>query len=317
MPNSPIKRYLRHGMLPQLAVFETVARLSSFTKAADALHLAQPTVSAQIKKLSDNLEIPLFEQIGKKIYLTPAGEKLYDGCKSLFTNLEAIEESLSDLRGLEHGRLRLGVSTTGKYFVPRLLAEFIKAHPKIDISLQIHNRNTLIDRLARNEDDLYIFSNPPSDIEIVTQPILPNPMVVFARDDHPLAGKKIIKFEELKNERFIMREPGSGTRMVTYEIFDQHQFDPKIQMELSTNEAIKQAIIAGLGISILSQYTLGLDTSEPRLTILNVEDFPINKNWQFVYPVGKQTSSVARAFMDLVRKNALTLVEEHVGKTKD
>ena len=201
--------------------------------------------------------------------------------------------------------------------MPRLLAEFIKAHPKIDISLQIHNRNTLIDRLARNEDDLYIFSNPPSDIEIVTQPILPNPMVVFARDDHPLAGKKIIKFEELKNERFIMREPGSGTRMVTYEIFDQHQFDPKIQMELSTNEAIKQAIIAGLGISILSQYTLGLDTSEPRLTILNVEDFPINKNWQFVYPVGKQTSSVARAFMDLVRKNALTLVEEHVGKTKD
>jgi DNA-binding transcriptional LysR family regulator len=317
MPNSPIKRYLRHGMLHQLAVFETVARLSSFTKAADALHLAQPTVSAQIKKLSDNLEIPLFEQIGKKIYLTPAGEKLYDGCKSLFTNLETIEESLSDLRGLEHGRLRLAVSTTGKYFVPRLLAEFIKAHPKIDISLQIHNRNTLIDRLARNEDDLYIFSNPPSDIGIVTQPILPNPMVVFARDDHPLAGKKIIKFEELKNERFIMREPGSGTRMVTYEIFDQHQFDPKIQMEMSTNEAIKQAILAGLGISILSQYTLGLDTSQSRLTILNVEDFPINKNWQFVYPVGKQTSSVARAFMDLVRKNALTLVEEHVGKTKD
>lgn len=310
---SSIKRYLRHGMLPQLAVFEAVARLSSFTKAADELHLAQPTVSAQIKKLSDNLQVPLFEQIGKKIYLTPAGEKLYEGCKLLFTTLGSIEESLSNLRGLEHGRLRLAVSTTGKYFVPRLLAEFVKLHPAIEVSLQIHNRNTLIDRLLRNEDDLYIFSNPPNDIEIVTQPILPNPMVVFAREDHPLAQRKEVSLEQLKNEQFIMREPGSGTRMVAYQAFDDHAFEPKVQMELSTNEAIKQAILAGLGISILSQYTLGLDTIEPRLTILNVEGFPIQKQWQFVYPVGKQTSSVSRAFMDFVRKEAPTLIKGHVG----
>ena len=316
MLNSSIKRYLRHGMLPQLAVFEAVARLSSFTKAADELHLAQPTVSAQIKKLADNLQIPLFEQIGKRIYLTPAGENLYKGCQLLFTTLSDIEESLSDLRGLEHGRLRLAVSTTGKYFVPRLLAEFVKLHPAIEVSLQIHNRNTLIDRLSRNEDDLYVFSNPPNDFEIVTQPILPNPMVVFAREDHPLAHEKKISIEQLKNEKFIMREPGSGTRMVAYEAFDHHGLEPRVQMELSTNEAIKQAILAGLGISILSQYTLGLDTFEPRLSILNVQGFPIEKQWQFVYPVGKQTSSVSRAFMDFVRKEAPTLIEEHVGKIK-
>jgi len=316
MLNSSIKRYLRHGMLPQLAVFEAVARLSSFTKAADELHLAQPTVSAQIKKLADNLQIPLFEQIGKRIYLTPAGENLYKGCQLLFTTLSDIEESLSDLRGLEHGRLRLAVSTTGKYFVPRLLAEFVKLHPAIEVSLQIHNRNTLIDRLSRNEDDLYVFSNPPNDFEIVTQPILPNPMVVFAREDHPLVHEKKISIEQLKNEKFIMREPGSGTRMVAYEAFDHHGLEPRVQMELSTNEAIKQAILAGLGISILSQYTLGLDTFEPRLSILNVQDFPIEKQWQFVYPVGKQTSSVSRAFMDFVRKEAPTLIEEHVGKIK-
>lgn len=316
MLNSSIKRYLRHGMLPQLAVFEAVARLLSFTKAADELHLAQPTVSAQIKKLADNLQIPLFEQIGKRIYLTPAGENLYKGCQLLFTTLSDIEESLSDLRGLEHGRLRLAVSTTGKYFVPRLLAEFVKLHPAIEVSLQIHNRNTLIDRLSRNEDDLYIFSNPPNDFEIVTQPILPNPMVVFAREDHPLAHEKKISFEQLRNEKFIMREPGSGTRMVAYEAFDHHGVEPQVQMELSTNEAIKQAILAGLGISILSQYTLGLDTFEPRLSILNVQGFPIEKQWQFVYPVGKQTSSVSRAFMDFVRKETSTLIEEHVGKIK-
>jgi len=316
MLNSSIKRYLRHGMLPQLAVFEAVARLSSFTKAADELHLAQPTVSAQIKKLADNLQIPLFEQIGKRIYLTPAGENLYKGCQLLFTTLSDIEESLSDLRGLEHGRLRLAVSTTGKYFVPRLLAEFVKLHPAIEVSLQIHNRNTLIDRLSRNEDDLYVFSNPPNDFEIVTQPILPNPMVVFAREDHPLAHEKKISIEQLKNEKFIMREPGSGTRMVAYEAFDHHGLEPRVQMELSTNEAIKQAILAGLGISILSQYTLGLDTFEPRLSILNVQGFPIEKQWQFVYPVGKQTSSVSRAFMDFVRKEAPTLIKDHVGKIK-
>ena len=316
MLNSSIKRYLRHGMLPQLAVFEAVARLSSFTKAADELHLAQPTVSAQIKKLADNLQIPLFEQIGKRIYLTPAGENLYKGCQLLFTTLSDIEESLSDLRGLEHGRLRLAVSTTGKYFVPRLLAEFVKLHPAIEVSLQIHNRNTLIDRLSRNEDDLYVFSNPPNDFEIVTQPILPNPMVVFAREDHPLVHEKKISIEQLKNEKFIMREPGSGTRMVAYEAFDHHGLEPRVQMELSTNEAIKQAILAGLGISILSQYTLGLDTFEPRLSILNVQDFPIEKQWQFVYPVGKQTSSVSRAFMDFVRKEAPTLIKDHLGKIK-
>ncbi|MEY2622994.1 MAG: hypothetical protein RLZZ101_229 [Pseudomonadota bacterium] len=316
MLNSSIKRYLRHGMLPQLAVFEAVARLSSFTKAADELHLAQPTVSAQIKKLADNLQIPLFEQIGKRIYLTPAGENLYKGCQLLFTTLSDIEESLSDLRGLEHGRLRLAVSTTGKYFVPRLLAEFVKLHPAIEVSLQIHNRNTLIDRLSRNEDDLYVFSNPPNNFEIVTQPILPNPMVVFAREDHPLVHEKKISIEQLKNEKFIMREPGSGTRMVAYEAFDHHGLEPRVQMELSTNEAIKQAILAGLGISILSQYTLGLDTFEPRLSILNVQGFPIEKQWQFVYPVGKQTSSVSRAFMDFVRKEAPTLIKDHVGKIK-
>lgn len=313
MPQTAIRRYLRHGMLPQLAMFEAAARLGSFTRAADALHVAQPTVSAQIKKLSDTLDLPLFEQIGKKMYLTPAGTALHQGCNELFATLARVEESLSNLRGLDSGRLRLGVSTTGKYFAPRLLAAFVQQHPNIEVSLQIHNRQTLLERLCRNEDDLFIFANPPTAQEVVCQPILPNPMVVFARADHPLAGQKRIPFAALAQQRFLMREPGSGTRLVCYQLFDQFGIKPQVRMELSTNEAIKQAILAGLGISILSQYTLGLDVTQSQLAILDVEGLPVERPWQFVYPVGKQISSVARAFMDFVRTDAVTLLPDRLG----
>ena len=153
-----LRRFLRHGMLPQLAVFESCARHGSFTRAAEELHLAQPTVSKQIKKLSDTLGLPLFEQIGKKVHLSPAGEALQEGCRELFSAFGRIEESLASLRGLEGGRLRLAVSTTGKYFAPRLLAAFVGLHPKIEVSLQIHNRQGLIDRLARNDDDFLIIA---------------------------------------------------------------------------------------------------------------------------------------------------------------
>ena len=313
MPHSNIRRLLRHGMLPQLAVFEAAARLGSFTRAGESLHMAQPTVSTQIKKLSETLGLPLFEQVGKRIHLTAGGRALYAGCQELFTTLSRIENTLSDLRGLESGRLKLAVSTTGKYFAPRLLASFMDRYPGVDVSLQIHNRQGLIDRLARNEDDLYIFANPPVDHEVVRQPILENPLVVFARADHPLVGRKRIPIEVLAEEPFLMREAGSGTRMVAWEAFALKGYEPKVRMELSTNEAVRQAILAGLGISILSRYTLGLDSENPQLAVLDVEGLPIERPWQFVYPVGKQISPTARAFMDLVRAEAKTLVQDHLG----
>jgi DNA-binding transcriptional LysR family regulator len=296
-------------MLPQLAVFESAARLGSFTRAAEALHLAQPTVSSQIRKLSDTLGLPLFEQIGKKVHLTAAGTALLGGCGEVFGALDRIETSLSSLRGLEAGRLRLAVSTTGKYFVPRLLAEFVRRHPRIEVSLQIQNRQVLIERLTRNEDDLYVFATPPADQEVVCQPIFANPLVVFARSDHPLAGRRRIPFAEFAREPFLMREPGSGTRLAAYEAFDRHQVEPNVRIELSANEAIKQAILAGLGVSILSRYTLGLEPEQSQLAVLDVEGFPIARTWQFVYPRGKQIAPVARAFMDFVRAEAKELVQ--------
>lgn len=313
MPYSNIRRLLRHGMLPQLAVFEAAARLGSFTRAGEALHMAQPTVSTQIKKLSDTLGLPLFEQVGKRIHLTAAGRVLYDGCIEMFDTLSKIDNNLAHLRGLETGRLKLAVSTTGKYFTPRLLATFMARHPGVDVSLQIHNRQGLIERLTRNEDDLYIFANPPTDQEVVCQPILDNPMVVFARADHPLAGQRGLPIESLVDEPFLMREAGSGTRLVAWEMFDRAGFEPRVRMELSTNEAVRQAILAGLGVSILSRYTLGLDTENPNLAVLDIRGLPIQRPWQFVYPVGKQVSPTARAFMDLVRTEAKSMVQDHLG----
>lgn len=313
MPQTKIRRYLKHGTLPQLSVFEAIARLGSFTKAAEELYMAQPTVSVQMKKLAETVGLPLIEQIGKNIHLTDAGRIIHAACNEIFDTLAGVERTLANVRGLEAGRLQLAVSTTGKYFAPRILAEFVKQHPNIEVSLQIHNREVLIDRMTKNLDDLYIFANPPDERTVVTQVILPNPMVPFAPIDHPLAKEKRIPFARFAAEPFLMRERGSGTRMVVRQAFEKHGCEPKIRMELSTNEAIKQAIIAGLGVSIMSRYTLGLDVAHSQLAILDVEGFPVECDWVFAYPVGKQLTLTAQSFMDFTRKVAKTLVFDHLS----
>ena len=314
MPQSNIHRYLRHGTLPQLCMFEASARLGSFTRAAEELHMAQPTASVQIKKLTETVGLPLFEQIGKRIYLTEAGQRLQASCAEMFRTLSNLEDALAGMRGLDSGHLRLAVSTATKYFAPRMLTLFLRRHPGMDVSLQIHNRQALIERLAANQDDLYIFADPPESEELVTQTILPNPMVVFARADHPLAREKNIAFARLAQEPFLMREPGSGTRLAAEAVFDRHQLKPQVKMELSSNEAITQAILAGYGVSILSRYTLGLETEQAQLTCLDVEGFPLERHWHFVYPIGKQISAAAKEFMDLVRIETKQLLLDHLAQ---
>jgi DNA-binding transcriptional LysR family regulator len=313
MPHANIHRYLRHGTLPQLCVFEASARLGSFSRAAEELHMAQPTASVQIKKLTETVGLPLFEQIGKRIFLTDAGRSLHASCEALFRTLSDLEDSLAGMRSLDSGRLRLAVGTTVKYFAPRMLTEFVRRHPGLEVSLQIHNRRALIERLAANEDDLYIFADPPESGEFVTQAILPNPMVVFARADHPLAHAKGISFARLAREPLLMREAGSGTRRAAEAMFGRHRFSPRVSMELGSDEAVKQAILAGLGVSILSRHTLGIDTEQSQLICLDVDGFPLERHWQFVYPVGKQLSAVAQGFMDLVRVEARQLVRDHLA----
>ena len=316
MPQANIRRYLKHGTLPQLCVFEASARLGNFSLAAQELHMAQPTASVQIKKLTETVGLPLFEQVGRRVYLTDAGQRLYAGCHDVFRALSTLEETLNGLRAMESGHLRLAVCTTGKYFAPRMLGAFIGRYPGVEASLAIHNRKTLIDRLANNEDDLYVFASPLEREDVVTQALLPNPLVVFARDDHPLAGTQRISFERIAAEPFLMREPGSGTRLLATKLFEQRGLTPKVSMELSDDAAIKEAILAGLGVAIMSRFTLGLEAESARLVCLDVDGFPLENHWQFAYPVGKQLSAAARAFMDFARLEAKGLVMQGIASQR-
>ena len=257
-----IRRYLRHGTLSQLRAFEASARLGNITRAAEELHIAQPTASVQIKKLTEIVGLPLFEHVGNRVHLTDAGHRLYAGCHQIFHAFSTLEETLNGLRAIETGHLRLAVSSTGKYFAPRMLGAFMQRYPAVQASLEIQNRQSLIDRLQNNEDDLYVFTSPLEREDVVTQMLLPNPLVVFARDDHPLAGARQVRFERIAAEPFLMREPGSGTRLLATKLFEKHGLAPSIRLELSTDEAVKEAILAGLGIAIMSRFTLGLD-AEP------------------------------------------------------
>jgi DNA-binding transcriptional LysR family regulator len=314
MSQPDIHRYLRHGTLPQLRLFEATARLGSFTRAAQELHIAQPTASVQIKKLSETVGTPLFEQVGKRLYLTDAGRRLYESCLEVFRAFTTLEASLAAMRSLESGRLRLAVSTTGMGFAPRLLGAFAELHPGVETSMQAHNRQKLVERLANNEDDLFLFADAPEIEDVVAQELLPNPLVVLARDDHPLARERNISFERLAGEPFLIREEGSGARRIAMRLFREHGLTPRIRMELGTNEAIKEAILAGLGVTITSRHTFGLDPESSRYLCLDVKGFPLENHWYLVYPEGKQLSPVARAFLDFARTEAKGLVLASLGR---
>lgn len=289
---------MRHSTFRQLEIFEAIARHSSFTRAAEELFLTQPTASMQIKKLTDSVGLPLFEQIGKRIYLTEAGESLQRTCREIFTSLNNFEMQVSDMQGLKKGKLRLAVVTTAKYFAPRLLGPFCNQYPGIEVSLKVSNRERLLERLSENLDDLYILGQPPEGLDVEYEPFLDNQLVVLAPNTHPLVGKSKIPLEQIAKQPFIMRERGSGTRMAVERLFNHHNLKLNMRMELGSNEAIKQAIVGGLGVSVLSRHTLALDAAMGQLATLDVQDFPIQRQWYAVHLVGKQPSLVAKTFLD-------------------
>lgn len=294
---------IRHATLRQLQVFETIVRLGSFTRAAEELFLTQPTVSMQIKKLTDVIGLPLFEHVGRNVKPTEAGMEMYEACRNIFQVMANLEMKISDLKGMKRGRLRLGAITTAKYFAPEVLGEFSALYPGIDVALKVTNRDRIIERMRANEDDLYIMGQAPSDeMEMVSFPIAPNPLVVMAPRDHPLVGEKNIPLERIVEEPFILREPGSGIRDAILRNFDEKNLRPKVKMELGSNEAIKHAIVGGLGLSVLSLHTLTLEGTEGPVAILDVEGFPIMRLWYLVYPKAKELSLVSRAFVDFAKE---------------
>jgi DNA-binding transcriptional LysR family regulator len=290
---------IRHATLRQLQVFEAIVRHGNFTRASEELFLTQPTVSMQVKKLADAMGLPLFESVGRGVKPTQAALELYEACRDIFETLANLEMKIADIKGIKRGRLRLCVVTTAKYIAPELLGEFSQMHQGIEVSLKVTNRDRVIDRMQANEDDLYIMGQAPTDeLPVDAYAFAPNPLVVMAPRNHPLVGKKQVPLSAIAEEPLILREPGSGIRDVTLRLFSAAGLRPKVRMELGSNEAIKHAIVGGLGLSILSLHTLTLEGSDGPVAVLDVEGFPIHRQWFMVHPKGKELSLVARAFLD-------------------
>ena len=301
----------RHTTLRQLQVFEAVARLGSFTRAAEELYLAQPTVSMQLKKLADTVGMPLIEQTGIRIRLTDTGREVYAACQEVFRAMADLEMKVADLKGVKRGRLRLAVITSAKYLAPHLLGQFGRLHPGIDFSLKVTNRERLIERIENHEDDLYILGQPPAELDEEAHPLVPNPLVIMVSHDHPLSGVLNIPLKRLLEEPFVLREPGSGTRDALFRLLEEHGLPaPVVRMELSSNESIKQAVVAGLGISVLSLHSLALEGTNGPITVLDVLGFPIQRHWYLAHSKGRKLSVVAQSFLDFVRQEGPHIAEE-------
>lgn len=293
-----------HLTLRQLTVFEAVARHLNYTRAADEMYLSQPAVSMQIRQLEDAVGLPLFERLGRKIHLTEAGRELYYYAQAIDRQLKEAEEVLAALKGLNKGRLAVSVASTANYFATRLLAAFKREFEGVAVSLDVTNRRTLLRQLEHNEVDLVIMGRPPEDADLVAEPFMDNPLVVIAPAGHPLAGQCEIPMVRLADEPFVVRERGSGTRIAMEKSFAEQGRSLKTGMEMTSNEAIKQAVEAGLGLGIVSLHTLELELATGRLVVLDVEGFPIMRQWHVVHRREKRLSPIAVAFRDFVFREA-------------
>jgi DNA-binding transcriptional LysR family regulator len=300
-----------HLTLRQLQVFEATARLLSFRKAADELHLSQPAVSMQIKQLEENVGLPLFEKLGKQVYLTEAGREIYHYSRSIGQLLTEADEVIDGLKGAHQGRLTISVASTANYFVPTLLGVFHERFPGVTVSLDVTNRETLLVQLGENVVDLVVMGQPPSNADLEAGTFMENPLVIVAPPDHALAKQKHIPLKRLEDEVFLTRERGSGTRSAIERFFDQHGIRLSTGMEIASNEAIKQSVQAGLGLGLLSRDTLDMELALNKLVILDVEDFPIVRYWYVMHRKGKRLSAVAQAFKQFLLDEANALL--HAG----
>lgn len=300
--------------LRQLRVFSAVARHLSFTRAAEELCLTQPAVSMQVKQLENQLDVPLFEHLGKKIFLTEMGKEVYHYSRSILQQIDELQGVLNSLKGLGKGRLKISVASTANYFIPVLLAGFCQRYPGVTVSLDVTNRETLLTQLAENEVDLVVMGQPPEDMDLGYEAFLENPLVIVAPPEHPLAKEKKVALKRLEQEVFLVREPGSGTRIAMERFFAQHDVHITTGMEVGSNEAIKQSVQAGLGLGLLSRDTVEMELALGRLVILHVAEFPIMRYWYVVHRHGKRLSVVAQAFKDYLIKESPALLGKGAQK---
>ncbi len=291
---------INHWTLQQLRLFDAVARHRSYTHAAAELHLTQPAVHIQVKRLEQSMGLRLIEQIGKKLALTRAGEEVQVATKEVLGRLKCLEGTLSDMQGKVSGPLKIAVVTSAKFFMPHFLGRFIRAYPEVQPHLTVTNRARVLERLMNNMDDFVVSGQIPENLDLAVQPFLENLLVVGAHPDHPLAGERQIKPEQLASERILIREPGSGTRVAVERLFSENQLVLRPYMELGSNEAIKQAIMANLGISVVPLSSLDLELETRRMEILDIVGFPLRKMWHAVHLGSVELGLTARVFLDFL-----------------
>lgn len=308
---------IQHASIRQLRVFEAAATNRSFSQAAELLHLTQPGVSMHIKELEGHAGMPLFERIGRKLYVTEAGQELLTRARDILRALKDAEDTLNGLKGLRRGRINLAVVSTAKYFVPQLLARFGKDFPELEIRLTVNNRDSVIEQLVANEVDLAIMGRSPQSLDTIVEVFAQNPHVIIAAPDHPLAAQRQVLVETIAKENFIVREPGSGTRLAMQQFFEEQHLACNVGMEMASNETIKQAVMAGMGVSFISRHTIELELQMQRLVILDVLGTPVIRQWHVAHLAKKRLSPTASAFKqfvlthgpELLRSNEVDLLE--------
>ncbi len=296
-----------HLTIRQLKIFDSVCRHMNYTRAAEELHLTQPAVSMQVKQLEEQVGLPLFEQMGRKLYLTEAGKEIQHYSRRIIELLEEADAVIDDLRGARHGLLDISVVSTANYVITPLLAVFAKRFEGVTIRLDVSNRQTLLQHLEANEKDLVIMGQPPADLDLTAEPFMENALVVIAAVNHPLTRERKIPLSRLEQETFVVREKGSGTRIAMERFFTERDIHLHTGMEMTSNEAIKQAVMAGLGLGIVSIHTLGLELHTGCLAVLDIEDFPIVRQWCVVHRQSKRLSAVCQAFKDFMINEAAIL----------
>ncbi len=283
--------------LHQLATFQVVAKHSSYVRAAEELHFSQPAVSAQIRQLEESMGVKLFDKIGRRTHLTQAGEELYLYSQKIFSLIDETLETMESLRSPQYGRLSVGADTTvGTYVIPGLLGKFRQVYPDVEITLEVVNRGYLLDAMVNNRVDMVVMGKIPTEVSVFVAPFAPNELVLVAPPTHRLAGCLRVPFVELGREHFLLREVGSGTRAALEGAFQEAGIPLQVSMQVGNNSAIKQGVAAGLGIALISRVALDMELETHRLVILDVEGFPIIKQWRLVHLKDKNLSATARAF---------------------
>jgi DNA-binding transcriptional LysR family regulator len=297
-----------------MRVFAAVAQQKSFTRAARELHLTQPAVSQQLKLLEAELDLPLLEYVGRNIHLTAAGEELLGYATQLSDLLREAGESFAAMRGLKRGILKLGAVSTAKYFAPSLLSAFMLEFPQVQIKFTVGNREEIIKQLADNEIDLVIMGRPPRELVTTAESFAKHPLVIIAPPDHPLAkSKRKVPLKQLATENFVIREEGSGTRASMEHVFREQGVPFQASMEVSSNETIKQAVMAGMGISFISRHTVSLEIAAGKLVTLKVSGLPVVRDWYVIHLREKRLSPITVAFRTFLLQRGAEIMEQTVG----